>query len=322
MGKRDLLSKEYMSDNKKFADAFNYYLYGGKQIIEADNLREENINEIAGLYNGNKKNLYVEKYRDIIKKCVIKSDRDNTYFLLGIENQSEVHYAMPVRNMLYDSLNYSGQVSKIEKIHKRNKDKLSSAEYLSGFTKEDKINPVITLVVYWGSDKWDAPKSLYAMFKNTNAEILKYVDNYHINLISPESIEDFSMFKTELGKVLEFIKASDSIQKMKRILENNKEFYLHMDIESAKMIETFGRTKIDISKYDDEQEVNMCKAIDDMILEGKQEARKEAIKEGIKALVEVAQELGASEDVIIKQLQAKFQLSEETAIDSVNKYYK
>ena len=54
-----------------------------------------------------------------------------------------------------------------------------------------------------------------------------------------------------------------------------------------------------------------------MILEGKQEAR----EEGVKALVEVAQELGASKDVIIKQLQAKFQLSEETAIDAVNKYY-
>ncbi|MBS7181924.1 MAG: hypothetical protein ACLSHN_11230 [Eubacterium sp.] len=46
---------------------------------------------------------------------------------------------MPVRNMLYDSLNYSGQVSRIEKNHKKKKDKLSSAEYLSGMTGEEKF---------------------------------------------------------------------------------------------------------------------------------------------------------------------------------------
>ena len=30
----------------------------------------------------------------------------------------------------------------------------------SDFSKEDKIIPVITLTVYFGSDKWDGPRSL------------------------------------------------------------------------------------------------------------------------------------------------------------------
>ena len=47
MGKQDLLAKEYMSDNEKFADVFNYYLYEGRQIIKSENLREENISETA-----------------------------------------------------------------------------------------------------------------------------------------------------------------------------------------------------------------------------------------------------------------------------------
>ena len=318
MGKQDLLAKKYMSDNEKFADVFNYYLYNGKQVIKPENLHEESISEIALPYSEKNKNTFIEKYRDIIKRCVVKSVKHYTYFLLGIENQSEVHYAMPVRNMLYDSLNYSGQVSRIEKNHKKCKDKLSSAEYLSGVTKSDKITPVITLVLYWGNEAWDGPKSLYEMFKETDLDILRYVNDYHINLIEPKDIKDFSKFRTELGKVLEFINASDSLAKMKEILENNHEYYLHMDLESARMIETFGKAKIDMKQYEkNKEEVDMCKAIEDMILEGKQEG----IQEGIKALIEVAKELGATTDIIEKKVEEKFNLSKDEAVQAVNKYY-
>lgn len=307
-----------MSDNEKFADVFNYYLYNGKQVIKPENLHEESISEIALPYSEKNKNTFIEKYRDIIKRCVVKSDNHYTYFLLGIENQSEIHYAMPVRNMLYDSLNYSGQVNRIEKNHKKCKDKLSSAEYLSGVTKSDKIIPVITLALYWGNEAWDGPKSLYEMFKETDLDILRYVNDYHINLIEPKDIKDFSKFRTELGKVLEFINASDSLAKMKEILENNHEYYLHMDLESARMIETFGKAKIDMKQYEkNKEEVDMCKAIEDMILEGKQEG----IQEGIKALIEVAKELGATTDIIEKKVEEKFNLSKDEAVQAVNKYY-
>ena len=318
MGKQDLLAKKYMSDNEKFADVFNYYLYNGKQVIKPENLHEESISEIALPYSEKNKNTFIEKYRAIIKRCVVKSDNHYTYFLLGIENQSEIHYAMPVRNMLYDSLNYSGQVNRIEKNHKKCKDKLSSAEYLSGVTKSDKITPVITLVLYWGNEAWDGPKSLYEMFKETDLDILRYVNDYHINLIEPKDIKDFSKFRTELGKVLEFINASDSLAKMKEILENNHEYYLHMDLESARMIETFRKAKIDMKQYEkNKEEVDMCKAIEDMILEGKQEG----IQEGIKALIEVAKELGATTDIIEKKVEEKFNLSKDEAVQAVNKYY-
>ena len=318
MGKQDSLAKKYMSDNEKFADVFNYYLYNGKQVIKPESLHEESISEIALPYSEKNKNTFIEKYRDIIKRSVVKSDNYYTYFLLGIENQSEIHYAMPVRNMLYDSLNYSGQVNRIEKNHKKCKDKLSSAEYLSGVTKSDKITPIITLVLYWGNEAWDGPKSLYEMFKETDLDILRYVNDYHINLIEPKDIKDFSKFRTELGKVLEFINASDSLAKMKEILENNHEYYLHMDLESARMIETFGKAKIDMKQYEkNKEEVDMCKAIEDMILEGKQEG----IQEGIKALIEVAKELGATTDIIEKKVEEKFNLSKDEAVQAVNKYY-
>lgn len=54
-------------------------------------------------------------------------------------------------------------------------------------------------------------------------------------------------------------------------IEKNHETYLHMDVDSARMIETFSKTKLETEKYEEEEEMNVCKAIDDMIKEAVQE---------------------------------------------------
>lgn len=54
-------------------------------------------------------------------------------------------------------------------------------------------------------------------------------------------------------------------------IEKNHETYLHMDVDSARMIETFSKTKLETEKYEEEEEMNVCKAIDDMIQEAVQE---------------------------------------------------
>ena len=34
MGKKDVLTKQYLAQNDVFADAFNYFLFKGKQVIK------------------------------------------------------------------------------------------------------------------------------------------------------------------------------------------------------------------------------------------------------------------------------------------------
>jgi len=48
----------------------------------------------------------VQKYRDVLKSMVVMRDARASYILLGIENQTDIHYAMPVRNIIYDALQY------------------------------------------------------------------------------------------------------------------------------------------------------------------------------------------------------------------------
>lgn len=49
MGNANVATKMYMSDNKRFADVFNYFLYGGRQIIKPENLTEKDTTEFVGI---------------------------------------------------------------------------------------------------------------------------------------------------------------------------------------------------------------------------------------------------------------------------------
>ena len=45
--------------------------------------------------------------------CIRDRDDEAAYILLGSENQTDIHYAMPVRNIIYDALQYGKQVADI-----------------------------------------------------------------------------------------------------------------------------------------------------------------------------------------------------------------
>lgn len=159
----------------------------------------------------------VQQYRDILKSASIKTHQSVVYILLGIENQTNVHYAMPVRNMIYDALQYGRQVTEIASAHKHaHTAKISRAEYLSGFYKTDKLIPVITLVLYFNTNAWDGPLSLFDMMDSDiqKHDYAKYIQNYHLHLIEPSKIsdEDLNKFDSSLREVLGCIKyAKDKI---------------------------------------------------------------------------------------------------------------
>ena len=89
------------------------------------------------------------------------------YCILAVENEDKINYAMPVKDGLYDFLQLAKQVNEIARSHKEFRDKgrkPSADEYLSGFWKDDKLYPVITVVVYYGADRWDGLLSLKDMY--------------------------------------------------------------------------------------------------------------------------------------------------------------
>ena len=85
---------------------------------------------------------------------------------------------------------------------------------------------MITLVVYFGSRKWDGPVTLHEMFQTKNAALMKFIPDYRINLISPEGMseDDFDKFHTEFRKVMKFIKYSENKKALQNMLKEEKSF--------------------------------------------------------------------------------------------------
>lgn len=115
---KDTITKDYMQDKETFADAFNFFIYGGEQVIKPDQLRPLDTTSIALPYGDNDQPVPMQRYRDILKSVTAMEDDNAAYLLLGIENQSQIHYAMPVRNMLYDAIQYVTQVDDAARSHK------------------------------------------------------------------------------------------------------------------------------------------------------------------------------------------------------------
>ena len=191
-----------------------------------------------------------------------------------------MHYAMPVRNMLYDAIQYASQVDEASKAHRKDSDSAETqAEFLSGFYKTDKLLPVITLTVYFGADKWEAPTDLHGML-SADIEILKFVDNYYLHLIAPADIsdDDFGRFHTELRAALKYVKYSKDKKRLDEVLHEDST-YQRISRKTADMINIVTGSKL---KYNPgEERVDMCKAIEDMRAEAKNEGMKQGMKQGM-----------------------------------------
>ena len=165
MGAIDTEGKQYFSNPVFFADAFNYLLYDGEQVIKPEKLQELDTTELTSAY-GNNARVPVQKYRDLLKLWNAMMDENAIYVILGVELQDKVHYGMPVKDGLYDMLGYSKQIEEIRRSYRKDtaeegeitvdngvlKLKLTSEEFLSGLRKDDKLVPIITTVVYFGEE--------------------------------------------------------------------------------------------------------------------------------------------------------------------------
>ena len=298
MGAADTVTKAYMKENTVFADAFNYLLYRGRAVVDPTQLQELDTTEIALPFgaqdeDGKPQEDAVQKYRDVLKSAVIKEDGEAAYILLGIENQTDIHYAMPVRNAVYDALQYGRQVADIAKKHRR-EDASSKAhsrgEYLSGFYKDDRLTPVITLVLHFGANEWNGPLSLHEMMNVQNRELLRFVQDYQVHLIDPARLseEELAKFSTSLREVMGYIKYSKDKKKLSEFLKENPRMLI--EANAARVIKAVTNTPLDIPE--DAEVVDMCKAVEDMMNESKTKGAVEVlvglVKDGVLSIREAA----------------------------------
>lgn len=328
--KKDTVTKDYMSDAAVFADAFNYYIYGGEQVIQPEQLTERDTVEIALPYGADGAAVPVQKFRDVQKLYAAMTDGNAEYVLYGVENQSEIHYAMAVKNCLYDALDYAGQVEEAARSHRRAMEEArrqrregsavskaeqaggmppaktpNTGEFLGGFWKEDRLVPCLTLAIYFGCEEWDGPLSLFEMLDVRDPKVLSCMDNYHVRLIAPALMTDQEImkFQSSLREVMLFIKHSKDKEALKEIFSWNRSRFQSLERRAMEVIHVI--TGTDLKYEEDEVKVNVCQGILDMQLESEQigelrKARESAerfYKMGIE-VEEVAEGVGYDVDVV------------------------
>ena len=283
----DIITKEYVSQNHIFADIVNYYIFRGKQKIKPEDLTDVSPIESVSVRNKTGKLTGRERIRDILKSAVVRKSGDTVYVLIGVENQTDIHYAMPVRNLMYDAINYASQVAEIassrrkannERLVTENKKLIykSNEEFLSGFGENDKLIPVITITLYWGDKPWAAPRKLSDMFKKTAYNSLKYINDYSLNLIVPSEINDAEKFKSEFRLVVKALALRNDKDGFRSLMEDDE--YSSVDVKTADVICELTAIKRQMAYGG---KINMCKAVEEI----KRDAMDEGIEKGIDQIV-------------------------------------
>ena len=104
MGTKDSKAKEYLSDNMRFSEICNYVLFDGEKVIKPEDLKECDTTEVLSVFGIDKKQIVKQKWRDLLKSVSVKHTGQMYVILIGAEAQTDIHYAMPVKTMIYDAL--------------------------------------------------------------------------------------------------------------------------------------------------------------------------------------------------------------------------
>jgi hypothetical protein len=286
----------FFSDERRYADLINGFALEGRQIVKETDVREMDTKlflKVPFL----RRNQFLGKFRDISRRIIFGIN----FVIVGLENQEEKDYAYPVRNMLYDAGEYEKQLSKIKKLVRRSSKpstqddagapeesshpaKLSRGEYMYGFRRTDRLHPVVTFLLYAGEEPWDAPLDLWGIldFTDVPEEMKRYIQNYKVNLIDIRRLEDTSMLQTDVRHVFDFIRCSNDKTRLKDLVENEK-YFQHMDEDAFDVTANYAHiNELDMSMEDYHAEggINMCKAIQEMIEDGRNEGRSEGYASG------------------------------------------
>ena len=267
MGQKDLAQSDYFNDKVRFADACNGILFQGKEIIRPEELQETDAEMV---YREE------EKRRKIIPD-IVRMWKGIYIAILSVENQTKVDYKMIFRIMKAEAVNYERQWDEREKEYRR-VGILHEKAKLCWVGKDEKFIPVITIVIYYGTDKkWDGVTCLYDML-DMDKELEPYISNYRMNLFDYHDCEDFSIFKTENRILFEMLSCSQDKTAMRKLLEEKRNQYKNVDGATIRTIfDIIGIKYSAKMRAKIEEEEDMCKAWDEMMEDERQAGREKGI---------------------------------------------
>ena len=279
MGQKNNVICSYLSDAAVFADFINGSIHNGEKVVSPDRFSDRETVTCQKERTGHlptRKPQYVERRRDVLKAVI----HDDCYIVIGIEAQDRVDYAMPVRCMEYDVTEYKRQLKELKN---NRKEKLPGEEFFSGMAKDEKLNPVTTIVFYHGEEPYDGCANLHDMLEldKENKTYKRLVADYHMNLIRAEDLDE-TLFETGMQELVGFLKRQGDKKELMDYIEKNRERIENMDEE------TFDAVTILMSipkkfikrKEKTEGDSGMCTAMKEWLADERNAGKQEGIEEG------------------------------------------
>ena len=233
---------------------------------------------------------------------------------------------MPVRVMLQEALEYDKQLKVIKRKNRKleiTNPKMDSGEFLSQVRKSDRLNPIITLVVYWGSEKWERADSLHNIIdfgedKELAEQLKSMIPEYPLHILNLSECQDYEGFQTELKLLFELYARRNDKQELRKYLENHEECK-RIDEETIWTLGQLANIKqLEAYKGKEKEDVDMCKAIDEWLADEREEGLKQGREQGsIAGRLNLLYELVRDNVISVKDAAVRASMTETVFADKM-----
>ena len=238
---KDRASKLYFSDPERAREIVRLAL---KRMGVNAELTDLTIEDPVVSFMDTK--ISIEKLLDKLYKITLSNDESSTFCLMGLENQSKFDAHMLIRAGITSLLIYDWKLS-----------------------LKEELKPVFIVVLNMSEGEWKGPTRLEDYFSKEDLELLgPLMVNVRMLVIDPYTMEEdeFDSLKTDLELILKIIKYKSDKDAFCGYISSEERFK-KLDEVTAKLVAEL--INVDM----DGEDGNVCKAIEDLINDSKEEGR-------------------------------------------------
>ena len=223
-------------------------------------------NDVSTLIGKEALPMKTKRYRDIVRKASINGD----YMIIGVEHQSTLN-----KNMIIRILNYDAQL------------------YINQVESGKEVRPVGSFVFYTGDKEWTYPKSLKESLK-IPPEMEKYINDWKLPVLELQNMDPQILKSKRLKEVVEI--SQSMLEGDYEKLRTNR----MISVENYKMASILTHTDIKEEDLPEGDEINMCKAMDQLFQRFENQGIEKGKLNTLKELLKV--KLGTLSSPLEKQL--------------------
>ncbi len=152
-----------------------------------------------------------------------------------------------------------------------------------GIRKEDKLIPVVTIVVTFQPEAWDGPMNVHDMldWKGIPSEIRARIPNYEMLLLQPSDYDEekVSNPQSTFGVIMGLLKYASSMKDFQKYVDRHEDVLSNMPASAAAVLNEFCTLDMSEKELEEDEVIDMCQAVREMKEVSRQEGRQEgAIK--------------------------------------------